>query len=68
MITIGEAMKQAREAHGLTQVELSEMSGVWRSAISEYECGARIPGVLAAWSIADALGIGIDVLVGRCSA
>lgn len=65
MITIGEAMRQARKSSGMTQVELSEISGVHRSSISEYECGIRFPNVLVLWSIADALNIEIDVLVGR---
>lgn len=65
MKTIGEAMKRARKSRGLTQKELAELSGVYRSAISEYECGTRFPGALILWSIADALGIDIDVLVGR---
>lgn len=67
MITLGEAMKKARESKGMRQQDLYEASGVHRSAISDYECGKRIPNVLAAWSIADALGISIDRLVGRDS-
>ena len=66
MITIGDAMREARVSHGLTQTELSKLSGICQSAISEYECGIRIPCILNLWSIADALGVGIDMLVGRC--
>lgn len=65
MITIGDAMREARVSHGLTQTELSKLSGICQSAISEYECGIRIPCILNIWSIVDALGVGIDALVGR---
>lgn len=67
MIAIGEAMRKARESRGLTQKQLADLSGLWRSAISDYERGERFPSVMIAWSIADALGVTIDVLVGRCS-
>lgn len=68
MITIGEAMRKARVSRGITQKQLSKLSGVNHLSISKYECGDRVPGLLTAWSIADALGMSIDTLVGRCGA
>jgi transcriptional regulator with XRE-family HTH domain len=39
----GERMREVRQKQGLTQVELSERSGLPQARISELERGARMP-------------------------
>jgi transcriptional regulator with XRE-family HTH domain len=41
--TFGERMREVRQKQGLTQVELSERSGLPQARISELERGARMP-------------------------
>lgn len=60
-------MKAAREAAGLSQYELAELSGVNRLAIGQIERGQREygPRLDTAIMLADALGISIDEYVGH---
>lgn len=41
--SIGEAIRDLREANSLSLKELAEMSGVSAAAISRWETGKRIP-------------------------
>lgn len=64
-MTIGEAMRKARQNKGWTQKQLAEESGVNMLSISFYETGRAFPSLLNLISLADALGVTLDDLVGR---
>ncbi len=64
-MTIGEAIKKARKDKGLSQKQLAEMSGVCWVSISYYETGRAFPSILNLISLADALSVTLDELVGR---
>jgi transcriptional regulator with XRE-family HTH domain len=51
----GERMRELRQKRGLTQVELSDRSGLPQARISELERGARVPNLLTMIRIAVAL-------------
>lgn len=59
-MTIGEKIKACRKLANLTQVKLSEISGVAQSTIAQYENGYMTPSLSQAWLLADALGISVD--------
>jgi len=42
-MNIGYAIKAARTSHGLSQVELSEQTGISQTSISQIESGAKNP-------------------------
>lgn len=54
-MTMGECLKVARMSAGMTQVELSEESGVSQALISIYENDRCVPQIDAAIAIADSL-------------
>lgn len=56
-MTIGERIKSAREAMGITQVELGEKVGVSGVAIMRYEKNQRRPSYTILHRLADALGV-----------
>lgn len=60
---MGEKLKAARMAAGLTQTQLAEMVGVQQRDISRWESGNREPGVLIVKKMAQALGCSMDELV-----
>ena len=62
--TLGQRIRQAREAAGLTQEQLGRSAGVTRSAISQWETGT-VDSVEAATlnRAARALGVSIDWLL-----
>ncbi len=60
----GEAVKRAREARGMTQLELARRTGISRQALGAIESGAYQPGVMAAIAIAHALGETVENLFG----
>ena len=62
---VGEAMKQARVLAGVSITELAEASGVVETSVRSYEAGRMLPGLWNLCRIADALGVGLDELVGR---
>lgn len=64
-LTIGQAIKKARKAKKITQVELAEIIGHSRGVICKWETDKRTPLITAVIDIADALGVSIDELVGR---
>lgn len=64
-MTIGEWMRKARTDKGWTQLQLARESGVNLISISFYENGKTYPSLLNLISIADALNITIDELIGR---
>ncbi len=54
---IGEKIHQYRRSKGLTQVELANLAGVSKAAISRYESGSREPSLKHLQAIAKAMGI-----------
>lgn len=62
---IGDAMRRARVMAGMSVYELAERAEVVETSVRSYEAGRMLPGLWNLWHIADALGVGLDVLVGR---
>lgn len=60
---MGEKLRAAREAAGMTQQELAEKIGVQQRDISRWENCRREPGVLTVKKMAQALGCSMDNLV-----
>ena len=60
---MGEKLKAARKAAGMTQQELAEKVGVQQRDISRWESCKREPGVLIVKKMAQALGCSMDDLV-----
>lgn len=61
------AIKEERQKAGLTQTELSSLSGVAQGKISEYEAGTSLPRVDSALKIAKALNKKVDDLLEEVS-
>jgi transcriptional regulator with XRE-family HTH domain len=55
VMTLAEAIKQARTGAGLTQVQLSQLAGVKQATISELENSKGNPEVLTLRKLAAAL-------------
>jgi transcriptional regulator with XRE-family HTH domain len=55
-VNTGEVIRQARQARGLTQVQLAEQAETTQGTISRIESGDLIPRVDDLARIADALG------------
>lgn len=64
-MTVGEAMRAAREKAGLTQSKLSAITGISPTSLNQYEKDKYLPRIDAAEMLADALGISIDEYVGH---
>lgn len=63
--TIGAAIRTNRKRAGMSQRQLAKASGVPMGCIYHYEHGKRLPGIYNAISVADALGISLDEMIGR---
>lgn len=57
------AIKVMRKQKNMTQADLAELLGVTPAAISRYESGERIPDIVTAAKIANALGCKVDDLI-----
>lgn len=56
-MTIGDAIRAARKARGLTQNELAHAMGITGAAIGQYECGIRNPKYETVERISSALSV-----------
>jgi transcriptional regulator with XRE-family HTH domain len=56
-------LKALRTRLGLSQAELAARSGVTREAIARYETGPRIPTLIVAQALAEALGVDCTAFV-----
>lgn len=65
MISIGHAVRVAREAERLTQDELAERSGLTRSAIARIESGKSTPTVTTLQLLAKGLGRTLEIRIER---
>lgn len=59
------SLKRIRKERGLTQGELSELTGIDRISITRYETGKITPGGKALRKLARVLGVSLDELLGR---
>lgn len=59
---IAENLKKFREEKELTQAELAKAVGTSQGMITHIERGIKIPSLALALSIADTLGITVDIL------
>lgn len=64
-MTVGEAVRKARKSKGFTLHKLAEKAGVSPMTISNAEKDRFYPSLLTMVSLADALEISLDELVGR---
>lgn len=60
---MGEKLKRARQAAGMTQKQLADILGCKVKDISRWENGHVEPGVLTVKKMAQALGCSMDDLV-----
>lgn len=65
MATIGDRIKTARQARGLTQKELAKLCYSSQPAVAEWEAGRRIPKTDTLQRIADALRVKVSELLGE---
>ncbi len=63
MIELGEALRVARRAQGLTQAELAERVGITQAALSRYENDLREPSREIVERFSDGLGVTADLLL-----
>ena len=56
------ALKEVREAHGLTQAQLAAAIGVSRKTINTVENGVYVPSTMIALRLAAALGTTVEAL------
>ena len=61
-MTFADKLKELRQTAGMTQVRLSEASGVPLPTIRDYEQGKREPLLSNAYRLARALGVSLDAL------
>lgn len=62
-MTIGERIRQARDARGLTQKQLGAISGTSEITIRQYELGKRQPRIEQLQAIAAALNVSVGFLL-----
>lgn len=63
-INMGEKIKQLRNAHHLTQEQLSERLGLTKSVISAYETSLRYPSYDVLIKLASMFRVSTDFLLG----
>ena len=64
-VSIGENIKKLREGKNMTQEELANLVNVNQSMICQIERGTKIPNMLLAIPISEALGCSIGELYGE---
>lgn len=65
MKKFAQRLKELREYYGMKQAEVAECLNFSSAAISNYECGAREPGIEELILLADFFQVSVDYLVGR---
>lgn len=63
--TIGQAMRECRKRRKISQRDIEDTCGIARSLMSRYENDQVYPNLLTLISIADALDVTLDELIGR---
>lgn len=64
-MTIGQSMRAARKKAKLSLRALSKLSGIYVTAICDYENDKRNPPISTVEILADALSISIDEYIGH---
>jgi molybdate-binding protein/DNA-binding XRE family transcriptional regulator len=64
MVEIGDRIRSARVARGITQQDLAKQAGISRQALGAIESGLYQPGVTVALSLARELGETVETLFG----
>jgi putative transcriptional regulator len=62
MAELGNRIRAAREARGLTQAELAARVGVSRKTVNTVENGVFVPSTVIALKLAGALGCAVEQL------
>ena len=62
MAELGNRIREARDARGITQAELAERIGVSRKTVNTVENGVFIPSTVVALKLAGALGCAVEEL------
>lgn len=65
MKTLGDSLRNAREAKNLTQKEVAKRTGIHNKTISNYENGVSSPDPDALKTFADIYETSVDYLLGR---
>lgn len=65
MKTIGAIIRESRQGLGMTQAQLAKKAGLCKRALESWERGERMPSLPGLLSLADALDMSLDALVGR---
>lgn len=60
----GRNVRAARQALGLSQRQVAERANVAEKYLSRVELGAVAPSIMIAFRLAQAVGVGLDALVG----
>jgi len=63
--TVGQRIRELREAKELTQGDLASRLAVVTSTVSQWETDKRMPDSLMLWRIADLFAVSVDYLLGR---
>ena len=64
-MSVSERIKQRRDKLGMTQTQLAKAAQLTPAAISQFESGARKPAFDTLSSLADALKVTTDYLLGK---
>lgn len=62
---MNKILKQLRKERKMTQLELSEKTGINQAVISKYESGERTPTTEKLIILADFYGVSVDYMIGR---
>ena len=65
MKKFAQQLKELREYYGMTQIKVAECLNFSLAAISNYECGAREPGIGEMVLLADFFKVSLDYIGGR---
>ena len=65
MVNVGKMISTIRRERGISQIELAELVGMSKQAISNYERGLREPDYVTLEAIADVLNVPVSMLISR---
>ena len=63
--TFGKRLRALREQRGLRQEDIGKVINVGKSAVSQWESGARIPDLETVNRLSSYFGVSVDYLLGR---
>ena len=65
--TLGERIRAARQAAGLSQEKLAEQLGLTRQAVTKWETGQSAPSTENLLRLAEVLGVPVTALLGEAA-